>query len=148
MVVARDIPSAASFAATPFIVLVIYFSFYISRNSETKIHNPMTGAAASYVTAEQLRQMNYRQKLMPLHQRLVREGKIPAGFTSYKRENVEARILKAMGKPYNPDSDPIMIRAKVRACEEQMEQQNRYIDELETMLQKSKISYNKRRGTA
>lgn len=85
-------------------------------------------------TLDQLRSMNYYHELIPLHKQLVAQG-VLSKPTSTKRVYIENRIYKAIGK-YDMPSDSFMIKANLKACEEERKRNEEYIQELETTIRK------------
>jgi hypothetical protein len=85
-------------------------------------------------TLDQLRTMNYYHELIPLHKQLVAQGMLSKP-TSTKRIYIENRIYKVMGK-YDVHADTHMMKANLKACEDERKRNEEYIQELETTIQK------------
>ena len=85
-------------------------------------------------TWEQLHKMNYYKELIPLHKHLISQGVLTKP-TSTKRAYIENRIFKAVGK-YEQQGDMFLVKANLKACEEQRKQNEEYIQELETTIRK------------
>lgn len=96
------------------------------------------------LSIEKLQKMDYRKELLPLHARMVKQGKIPSGpfKFSYKREHVEARIMHAI-KNYNPEKSANAMVARAKACEEQRAADAEYIAQLEAALAPGKSGRKK-----
>ena len=88
-------------------------------------------------TKEELSQMSYQKELMPLYRQLVQSGLLTKS-QSMKRENIESRVYKAIGreKSYHASIDVGMLRARVKVCEQQLEASQRYIQELESRFER------------
>lgn len=74
-------------------------------------------------------------------------------FIDHCKCNSKPEVCRRMGitslkstktKSYDPDNDPVMLRAKIKAYEEIVDNKDKYIEELEAFLHKS----NKTRKTA
>jgi hypothetical protein len=78
--------------------------------------------------------MNYNKQLLPLHKQLVEQGVLTKP-TSKKRSYIESRIYKALGK-YEAQSDTFLIKANLKACEDERKRNEEYIQELESAIQK------------
>lgn len=85
-------------------------------------------------TMDELRKMNYYKQLLPLHKQLVEQG-ILTKSTSTKRSYLENRIFKAIGK-YDVHSDAMVVKASLKACDEERKRNEEYIQELEATIRK------------
>lgn len=85
-------------------------------------------------TWDQLRNMDYYKQLLPLHKQLIQQGVLTKS-TSAKRTYIEDRIYKALGK-YDTQSDMFMVKANLKACEDERKRNDQYIQELENAIQK------------
>lgn len=63
--------------------------------------------------------MDYRKQLVPLYHALVRAGRMPRPAPSKKRADLEAAVLRVLGR-YDPNRDPAMLRARAEACEAEL----------------------------
>lgn len=114
-----------------------------------------------HFTEEQLLSMRYYEELLPLYKLLRAQGIIRSGTKVHKkRTSIVKQIITETSatsatsakngaskgvKSFHTSNDKGMLKARAQACENYLEEQQRYIEELESNLHSTK---SKRRHTA